>query len=866
MSAILKVGQGGPYLLMSTPQTPLSGHEHHRDLEAALLEIWAITGGDPEICVGIIDGAVDLSHESLQQARLTQVPPPNGAPAGPAADHGTHVASVIFGQPNGPVHGLAPDCRGFVVPLFADAKADGYGAVSQPRLAAAISAAVDLGAHVINVSAGDSTLDASLHPALAAALAKCAERGALVIAATGDGGCVTPQIPSAHSSVLAVASAAPKCAPMDDTSIVYDPGCILAPGDDILGAVPRGGVRPGTGTSFATAIVSGLVALLLSLQRRHSDHIDPARVGAVLLESATVVPGAGRLLDLHAALRLLQREYEDGVAQHVRSPMSSQLKFIDEALYAPSHEALRGKFGGVPADRFGTLTIHVPNRGEYQVAEFHYPLNDRRIGMRLVPVSDEDRISMPDGSSARGCDLLDAYLRREMDLSEEDPIFALLSYIHPEEHLCHVAELSQTAKIQLGHRHVGAYLGGGRTTQPLRRIERWRGESRVNMALNADRHPATVHLLSLEGVPQSVLNRNAHIVDVIVTDAARIPENAEDLIDCRITDLATTLQYYRDLLRGAAYLEDLPWYTNCSATQTVVVNLLLNVPHNRAAFAQIFGEDGADLWSIFMRRYEALTGAPFSEHDETAFTPLWELEGFSAETIQPLSLDQYYTYHAAREEGRLSTFTGRRPLEHNAGLAWPLETLVDLLGNFIATYAPFARVGGILVAAQVLLLRIPLASRIGLDVRTYLDAVAPVVAKILATEAVQRGRLGLAWLGRAGQELEWTVGRGLSERAGAGSQLDAAISRCVSEAAHEVTKLWKRGLPEQEATRSLVEAITADLDRLSAIVAPPGGRTGYFYGPSAFSQLALGSRPRSPFVRVQSACTVMDHNDLVLTG
>ena len=77
------------------------------------------TLGDPEICIAIIDSRVDLSHPCFAGAQLREIVPmwlrsimgPNGAA------HGTHIASVIFGQPGGPVEGIAPHCQGIIIPV-----------------------------------------------------------------------------------------------------------------------------------------------------------------------------------------------------------------------------------------------------------------------------------------------------------------------------------------------------------------------------------------------------------------------------------------------------------------------------------------------------------------------------------------------------------------------------------------------------------------------------------------------------------------------------------------------------------------------------------------------------------------------------
>ena len=61
---------------------------------------------------------------------------------------------------------------------------------------------------------------------------------------------------------------------------------ILAPGVDILRAQPGGGTARGTGTSYATALVSGVAALLLSLQRKRGLNPSPPLVREALLRSA----------------------------------------------------------------------------------------------------------------------------------------------------------------------------------------------------------------------------------------------------------------------------------------------------------------------------------------------------------------------------------------------------------------------------------------------------------------------------------------------------------------------------------------------------------------------------------------------------
>jgi subtilisin family serine protease len=75
-----------------------------------LKELWAETLGDPRVCVAILDGPVDQSHPSLAVANLTQLKTlvSSVVDQGAASQHGTQIASVIFGQHDGPIKGIAP--------------------------------------------------------------------------------------------------------------------------------------------------------------------------------------------------------------------------------------------------------------------------------------------------------------------------------------------------------------------------------------------------------------------------------------------------------------------------------------------------------------------------------------------------------------------------------------------------------------------------------------------------------------------------------------------------------------------------------------------------------------------------------------
>ena len=121
-----------------------------------LRTIWAETRGESDICVAILDGPIDRAHPSLAGARLTQIETlvPARADDGPACRHGTHIASIIFGQPGSAVEGIAPGCSGVIAPVFASGPQNALIMCSQIDLARAILQAVEYGTHIINISGG----------------------------------------------------------------------------------------------------------------------------------------------------------------------------------------------------------------------------------------------------------------------------------------------------------------------------------------------------------------------------------------------------------------------------------------------------------------------------------------------------------------------------------------------------------------------------------------------------------------------------------------------------------------------------------------------------------------------------------------
>jgi cyanobactin maturation PatA/PatG family protease len=298
-------------------------------IETEIQKLWNLTQGDSQICVAILDGLVDQSHDCLNAANLTRLPTliqgeatANGSMSG----HGTHVASIIFGQHNSSeLRGIAPQCRGLIVPIFGDNNRK----LSQLDLSRAIEQAVNAGAHIINVSAGQLTDNGEAEGWLDRAVQLCKDHNVLIVAAAGNDGCECLHVPASLPTVLAVGAMNDQGKPIDFSNWgeKYQNQGILAPGEHILGAKPGGGTQKLSGTSFATPIVSGVAALLLSLQVQRGEKPDPAKVRAVLLETA--IPCTDKDTDDISRCLLGKLNISGALAYFTGGTMSEELDTVE---------------------------------------------------------------------------------------------------------------------------------------------------------------------------------------------------------------------------------------------------------------------------------------------------------------------------------------------------------------------------------------------------------------------------------------------------------------------------------------------------------------------------------------------------------
>lgn len=326
--------------------------------------------GDPRVRIAVLDGPVDVAHPCFSGARLEF---PQGQPQvdarSAAARHGTHVASIIFGQPGSSVAGMAPGCTGLIIPIFSS---QGEGvACSQLDLARAILLALEHGAHIINISGGQLMAGDQADGFLRDALASCEAAGALVVAAAGNDGCACVHMPAAIPTVLAVGAADGAGMPLEFSNwgAPYRGSGLLAPGKDVVGAVPGGGTASRSGSSYAAPFVSATAGLLVSEQVLRGLPANPLAVREALLSTAAgcASDDQNRCLAGVVDIAAARRQLED----RGRTPMN---------ISVPAGQVDRLESGPRPLGAMeGAMAASVLASGTTSADNAHSPLSDELV-------------------------------------------------------------------------------------------------------------------------------------------------------------------------------------------------------------------------------------------------------------------------------------------------------------------------------------------------------------------------------------------------------------------------------------------------------------------------------------------------------
>jgi TolA-binding protein len=210
------------------------------------------------VIIAVIDTGIDVSHPALASAVIGSFDATGENP--PLADpHGTAIAGIIAAH--GGIEGVAPQAKLLDVRVFAPAP-DGEGpAATTMSLLRALQWSADNGARIVNLSLTGGR-DELVGRAVEAMLAQ----QIIIVAAAGNNGADAPEAyPAAFAGVIAVTAT-------DAGDALYDAAnhgayiTIAAPGVDVIAPAFNAAYAIHTGTSFAAAHVSGVIALMLERQ------------------------------------------------------------------------------------------------------------------------------------------------------------------------------------------------------------------------------------------------------------------------------------------------------------------------------------------------------------------------------------------------------------------------------------------------------------------------------------------------------------------------------------------------------------------------------------------------------------------------
>ncbi|MBI5131659.1 MAG: S8 family serine peptidase [Rhodopseudomonas palustris] len=246
--------------------------------------LFAFGGGDPLITIAVLDGPVDRTHDCFRGARLAPLETAaSKSTDGHATAQGTHIASLIFGQPCSSVEGVAPLCRGLLAPIFSD---DRLGC-SQADLAQAMVQAVDHGAHILHISGG--LFEGRRQPTaeLIAAVAWCNQHDVLIVAGAGRDGCgnLLRRCGAANLLPVGAIDRHGRLIGGGDASL-HDIG-VAVPGANLIGAAREGGIGERRGANYAAGLIAGIAGLLLGAQTGNGQAPDPGAAVEAILGSAT---------------------------------------------------------------------------------------------------------------------------------------------------------------------------------------------------------------------------------------------------------------------------------------------------------------------------------------------------------------------------------------------------------------------------------------------------------------------------------------------------------------------------------------------------------------------------------------------------
>lgn len=218
-------------------------------------QAWDLTQGARGAVIAVLDSGVDPHHPDLAGKLVagTNTYDTSGVTADQQG-HGTKMAGVAAARTNNAagiagVAGASP-----VMPVRVT---DRKGRATSASIAKGIVWAADHGARVLNLSLEGVIRSAAIRDAAEYAF----KRGALVVAPSGNCGCVSPVAETPFILSVAATDESDQAAPFSAAGAFVD---IAAPGTNIPTTAMFGAYLGDTGTSVASAVVAGVASLMFA--------------------------------------------------------------------------------------------------------------------------------------------------------------------------------------------------------------------------------------------------------------------------------------------------------------------------------------------------------------------------------------------------------------------------------------------------------------------------------------------------------------------------------------------------------------------------------------------------------------------------
>jgi subtilisin family serine protease len=277
-------------------------------------EAWRISKGNKDVVVAVVDDGFDLTHPELKNATITKqynvIEQRNQVFGNNVLKHGTHVSTTLLGAANNHqgLSGIAPNVSFMPIQIGSQDRPyltntdiiDGIlYALKNKASIISLSLGKQLSPSMINLSEPQQReliknfgKDEELFWAELFSIAE--KQNTTIVIAAGNDGVLSGIDPMQRYSNAIIVGAVDKNKKLASFSNHGEYNTINAPGVQIVSAIPGNNFEPMDGTSMATPIVSGAVALYKS--------VHPSATNTEIKRKLNSSAQAGKILDVELFL------------------------------------------------------------------------------------------------------------------------------------------------------------------------------------------------------------------------------------------------------------------------------------------------------------------------------------------------------------------------------------------------------------------------------------------------------------------------------------------------------------------------------------------------------------------------------------